>query len=62
MFSGITGLVSQELLDDVKTFFQTRKIRSGEKQVQQFIELLEVSVALKNRESKGLTARFIANN
>ncbi len=52
MCEGVTNLVSAELEQDVKRFFEEHKVRQGGKTVDQHLEKLRVAVLFKERESK----------
>jgi puromycin-sensitive aminopeptidase len=46
---GIIGLVTAELLADVKDFFALRPVKQGTKQMEQHLERLQIAVACKER-------------
>jgi puromycin-sensitive aminopeptidase len=61
MAEGVIGLATPELETDVHRFFQERRIEFGGKTLEQYLEQLRVAVALRARESAGLSralARF----
>jgi puromycin-sensitive aminopeptidase len=49
MCEGIIGLVTPELLADVKDFFALHPVKQGTKQMEQHLERLQIAVACKER-------------
>jgi aminopeptidase N len=49
MCEGIIGLVTVELLADVKDFFARHPVKQGTKQMEQHLERLQIAVACKER-------------
>ncbi|MGH7811043.1 MAG: ERAP1-like C-terminal domain-containing protein, partial [Candidatus Binatia bacterium] len=49
MCEGIIGLVTAELLADVKDFFARHAVKQGTKQMEQHLERLQIAVACKER-------------
>jgi puromycin-sensitive aminopeptidase len=49
MCEGIIGLVTAELLADVKDFFALHPVKQGTKQMEQHLERLQIAVACKER-------------
>jgi hypothetical protein len=49
MCEGIIGLVTVELLADVKDFFARHPVKQGIKQMEQHLERLQIAVACKER-------------
>ena len=54
MCGGIVGLATPELERDVREFFTSRKIDLGGKTLDQYLEQLRITVALREREGDGL--------
>ncbi len=54
MCGGIVGLVTPELEQDVRRFFEERKIDLGGKTLEQYLEQLHIGVTLRERETKTL--------
>ena len=54
MCEGISGLVSEELLNQARKFFKEHELKQGGKLIEQSLEKLSVAVALKQREEKTL--------
>jgi puromycin-sensitive aminopeptidase len=52
--SGISNLATPELEQDVRTFFESRKIDLGGKTLDQYLEQLRVIVAVRERDSQAL--------
>jgi puromycin-sensitive aminopeptidase len=49
MCEGIIGLVTRELADDVRHFFERNLVKQGAKQLEQHLERLAIAVACKQR-------------
>ena len=56
MCSGIAGLTTPELEQDVRTFFASRKIDLGGKTLEQYLEQLRIAVAVRERDGATLRA------
>jgi len=56
MCEGITGLATPALEADVRAFFSSRKISLGGKTLEQYLELLRIAVAFREREAVGLAS------
>jgi hypothetical protein len=54
MCEGIIGLVSRELENDVKAFFESHPVKQGVKQLQQHQERLHIAVLCKQRWDSAL--------
>jgi len=52
--SGISNLATPELEQDVRTFFESRKIDLGGKTLDQNLEQLRIIVAVRERDSGAL--------
>ncbi len=55
MCEGVTGLATAELERDVREFFSARKIDLGGKTLEQYLEQLRITVALREREGTALS-------
>ncbi len=60
MCGGIVGLATQELEEDVRAFFSSRKIDLGGKTLEQYLEQLRVAVSFREREGRTLGATLVA--
>jgi aminopeptidase N len=54
MCEGITGLATPALEADVRAFLSSRKISLGGKTLEQYLELLRIAVAFREREAAAL--------
>jgi puromycin-sensitive aminopeptidase len=54
MCGGIVSLATPELERDVRDFFMTRKIDLGGKTLEQYLEQLQIAVAVREREEDTL--------
>jgi puromycin-sensitive aminopeptidase len=59
MCGGIVGLATQELEEDVRAFFSSRKIDLGGKTLEQYLEQLRVAVSFREREGRTIQATLI---
>jgi puromycin-sensitive aminopeptidase len=55
MAEGVIGLATPELEADVHSFFQERRLDLGGKTLEQYLEQLRVTVALREREGAALS-------
>ena len=55
MVGGIRSLSKPEQAADIKAFFETHKVPTGELTLQQYFERLDVNVAFRQRETGPLT-------
>ena len=62
MVGGIRALSKPELASDIKTFFETHTVPTGELTLQQYFERLDVNVAFRERETAALTEWLLAEN
>jgi len=58
MCGGVTALSTPELEADVIEFFRTHPVKTGEKAIPQYLELLRVAVLLRQREAGPLEELF----
>lgn len=61
MCGGIVGLATQELEEDVRAFFSSRKIDLGGKTLEQYLEQLRVAVSFREREGRTLGATLVGS-
>jgi puromycin-sensitive aminopeptidase len=61
MCGGIVGLATQELEQDVREFFNSRKIDLGGKTLEQYLEQLRVAVAFREREGRMIRAALVSS-
>jgi puromycin-sensitive aminopeptidase len=59
MCGGVTALSTPEQEADVIDFFATHKVKTGEKRIPQYLEMLRIAVLLRQRESDALAAAFL---
>ena len=62
MVGGIRALSKPELVSDIKSFFETHTVPTGELTLQQYFERLDVNVAFRERETAALTEWLSAEN
>lgn len=62
MVGGIRSLSKPEQATDIKAFFDTHKVPTGELTLQQYFERLDVNVAFRQRETAALTAWLLEDN
>lgn len=62
MVGGIRSLSKPEQAADIKSFFETHNVPTGELTLQQYFERLDVNVAFRQRETAALTAWLLEDN
>ena len=61
MCSGITGLATPELEQDVRAFFASHKIDLGGKTLEQYLEQLRVAVSFREREGRTIHVALVSS-
>jgi puromycin-sensitive aminopeptidase len=62
MLEGIRSLSKPSVASEVLTFFETHEVPQGDQILAQHLERLEVSVALRARESERLSAELLVHH